>query len=62
LALATQVYADEQTIAFPIISVSLRFAQTVAQNAFINWSSTIMDWEVQNPVMPVLLTTPTWRS
>jgi len=49
LALATQVYADEATDRFPYNLGAAEIRATVAQNAFINWSSTIMDWEVQNP-------------
>jgi prepilin-type N-terminal cleavage/methylation domain-containing protein/prepilin-type processing-associated H-X9-DG protein len=49
LALATQMYADEANDRFPYNLGAAEIRATVAQNAFINWSSTIMDWEVQNP-------------
>jgi prepilin-type N-terminal cleavage/methylation domain-containing protein/prepilin-type processing-associated H-X9-DG protein len=49
LALACQVYADEANDRFPYNLGVAEIRQTVAQNSFINWSSTIMDWEVQNP-------------
>lgn len=49
LALACQVYADEANDRFPYNLGAAEIRQTVAQNSFVNWSSTVMDWEVQNP-------------
>ena len=49
LALASQLYADEASDRFPYNLGAAEIRQTVAQNSFLNWSSTVMDWEVQNP-------------
>ena len=49
LALACQLYADESNDRFPYNLGVSEIRQTVAQNSFLSWSSTIMDWEVQNP-------------
>lgn len=49
LALACQVYADESNDRFPYNLGAAEIREAVAHNSFINWSSTIMDWEVQNP-------------
>jgi prepilin-type N-terminal cleavage/methylation domain-containing protein/prepilin-type processing-associated H-X9-DG protein len=52
LGLACQVYADEANDRFPYNLGTAEIRQTVAQNSFLNWSSTVMDWEVQNPDNP----------
>jgi prepilin-type N-terminal cleavage/methylation domain-containing protein/prepilin-type processing-associated H-X9-DG protein len=52
LALACQVYADEANDRFPYNLGAAEIRQAVAHNSFQNWSSTIMDWEVQNPDNP----------
>jgi len=52
LGLACQLYADEANDRLPYNLGAAEIRQTVAQNQFLNWSSTIMDWEVQNPDNP----------
>jgi prepilin-type N-terminal cleavage/methylation domain-containing protein/prepilin-type processing-associated H-X9-DG protein len=52
LALACQVYVDEANDRFPYNLGAAEIRQTVARNSFLDWSSTIMDWEVQNPDNP----------
>jgi prepilin-type N-terminal cleavage/methylation domain-containing protein/prepilin-type processing-associated H-X9-DG protein len=52
LGLACQLYADEANDRFPYNLGASEIRQTVAQNQFLNWSSTVMDWEVQNPDNP----------
>jgi prepilin-type N-terminal cleavage/methylation domain-containing protein/prepilin-type processing-associated H-X9-DG protein len=52
LALACQLYADEAADHFPYNLGAAEIRQTVAQKSFVNWSSTIMDWEIQNPDNP----------
>src|SRR5579862_9229447 len=49
LALACQLYADEANDRFPYNLGAAEIRQTVARNSFLDWSSTIMDWELQNP-------------
>src|SRR6185369_7603619 len=49
LSLACQLYADESNDRFPYNLGAAEIRQTVAKNLFVNWSSTVMDWEVQNP-------------
>jgi prepilin-type N-terminal cleavage/methylation domain-containing protein/prepilin-type processing-associated H-X9-DG protein len=49
LALACQLYSDEANDRFPYNLGVTEIRNTVAQNSFINWNSTIMDWEIQNP-------------
>jgi prepilin-type N-terminal cleavage/methylation domain-containing protein/prepilin-type processing-associated H-X9-DG protein len=49
LGLACQVYADEALDRFPYNLGYSEIRQTVAQNSFLDWTSTVMDWEVQNP-------------
>ena len=52
LGLACQLYADESNDRLPYNLGSSDIRQTVARNLFLNWSSPIMDWEVQNPNDP----------
>lgn len=52
LGLACQVYADESNDRFPYNLGAAEIRQTVAQKAFLDWSSTVMDWEIANPDDP----------
>jgi prepilin-type N-terminal cleavage/methylation domain-containing protein/prepilin-type processing-associated H-X9-DG protein len=52
LGLACQLYVDESNDSFPYNMGASEIRQTVAQNLFLDWSSTIMDWEIQNPDTP----------
>jgi prepilin-type N-terminal cleavage/methylation domain-containing protein/prepilin-type processing-associated H-X9-DG protein len=52
LGLGCQLYADESNDRLPYNLGSSDIRQTVARNLFLNWSSPIMDWEVQNPNDP----------
>ncbi|HZR21772.1 MAG TPA: type II secretion system protein [Verrucomicrobiae bacterium] len=52
LALACLIYADEFNDRFPYNLGTSEIRQTVAANSFVNWSSTVMDWETQNPDDP----------
>ncbi len=49
LGLACQLYADESLDRFPYNLGYAEIRQTVAQNSFLDWTSTVMDWETQNP-------------
>ena len=49
LALACQLYSDEANEHFPYNLGTAEIRSSVGQNSFLNWSSTVMDWEVQNP-------------
>ena len=52
LGLAGQLYADDSNDRLPYNLGAAEIRQTVGQNLFLNWSSTIMDWELQNPDNP----------
>jgi len=52
LAVACQLYADESADRFPYNFGVSDIRQSVAAGAFVNWNSTIMDWETQNPDNP----------
>ena len=52
LGIACQIYADEANDRFPYNLGISDTRQTVAAGSFINWSSTVMDWETQNPDDP----------
>ncbi|HLH56866.1 MAG TPA: type II secretion system protein [Verrucomicrobiae bacterium] len=52
LALACQIYADESIDRFPYNLGAAEIRQTVAQKSFLDWTSTVMDWEIQNPDNP----------
>src|SRR5229473_3440619 len=52
LGLACQLYADEANDRFPYNLGAPEIRQTVAQGLFLNWSSTVMDWEVQDKDNP----------
>jgi prepilin-type N-terminal cleavage/methylation domain-containing protein/prepilin-type processing-associated H-X9-DG protein len=52
LAISCQIYADDANDRFPYNLGISETRQTVAADSFINWSSTVMDWETQNPDEP----------
>src|SRR5258708_7531892 len=52
LGLACQLYADEANDRFPYNLGAAEIRQTVAQNLFLDWTSTVMDWEVQDKDNP----------
>jgi prepilin-type processing-associated H-X9-DG protein len=52
LGLASQLYTDDSNDRLPYNMGAAEIRQTVAQNLFLDWSSTIMDWEIQNPDTP----------
>src|SRR5882724_9049040 len=49
LGLATQIYTDEFSERLPYNLGEADIRAAVAQNQFLNWNSSIMDWEVGNP-------------
>jgi prepilin-type N-terminal cleavage/methylation domain-containing protein/prepilin-type processing-associated H-X9-DG protein len=49
LGLACQLYADESNDRLPYNMGATEIRQNVAQNQYLDWSSTVMDWEIQNP-------------
>ena len=49
LALASQVYTDDYSERLPYNLGEGEIRATVAQNQFLNWNSSILDWEVKNP-------------
>lgn len=52
LGLAAQLYADDFNDSLPYNLGAAEIRQTVAQNLFWSWSSTVLDWEIQNPNNP----------
>lgn len=48
LGLACILYADDANDRLPYNLGSAEIRQKVAQNQYINWSSTVMDWEAKN--------------
>src|SRR5262249_29229491 len=48
LELACVLYTDDANDRLPYNLGSAEIRRTVAQNQFLNWSSTVMDWEVKN--------------
>jgi prepilin-type N-terminal cleavage/methylation domain-containing protein/prepilin-type processing-associated H-X9-DG protein len=48
LELACLLYSDEANDRLPYNLGAAEIRQTVAQNQFLNWSSTVLDWEVNN--------------
>lgn len=49
LGLASQIYTDEFSERLPYNLGEAEIRAAVAQNQFLNWNSSIMDWEVVNP-------------
>lgn len=49
LGLASQLYTDDANDRLPYNLGAAEIRFTVARNQFLNWSSTVMDWEIQNP-------------
>ena len=49
LGLASQIYTDEFNDRFPYNLGESEIGQAVAQNQFLNWNSSIMDWEDRHP-------------
>jgi prepilin-type N-terminal cleavage/methylation domain-containing protein/prepilin-type processing-associated H-X9-DG protein len=48
LGLACILYADDANDRLPYNLGSAEIQQTVARDQYLNWSSTVMDWEVKN--------------
>jgi prepilin-type N-terminal cleavage/methylation domain-containing protein/prepilin-type processing-associated H-X9-DG protein len=48
LGLACILYADDANDRLPYNLGSAEIRKTVAQNQYLNWNSTVMDWEVKN--------------
>src|SRR5215471_13658687 len=48
LGLACVLYSDDENDRLPYNLGAAEIRQTVARNQFLNWSSTVLDWEVNN--------------